>query len=133
MDNILDSTLSSILERLANFFGTTIAEIKGRLPAFLQAYARFAFFSNLPQNLLFGFLIGALFVGIFLIFLFIVEGEDSVYSKGLIQKKSHIVAIIFLIILGVTISIGISVGKLLAYPEMYAIKDLLADFNNTSR
>lgn len=113
----LESTLSTILMQLANFFGTTTEVVMQNLPIWLSKYGWFLCVQNIAFNLLFGAFIGAATIGLSLL---IICGalEIEIHKKNI---KWIILAFILITIIPCVISI---VSCMIA-PEFYALSNIV--------
>ena len=101
MENVLtptlDAVLASVVQQLANFFGTTTAVIMEKFPEFLVSYAWYSTLSNLGWQLIVIPLVVSVFGWLGLCMCCDVLDDatvDNIYRKMIII--SFIVAIVFM-------------------------------------
>lgn len=115
MDIGLQTTISTILSQLANFFGATIETVTQNAPYWLAKYGWYSVIGNIGGNLFGGaFLAGIAFAAIALISCGILENDT-------IPPKTTVVICLITFIL----PIAISLAHCAIAPEIYGLEALI--------
>lgn len=116
----LEQTITTVIQQLANFFGTTAEVISENAPTWLSKYGWYYTLSNLGGNIVVGILLGLIFSAVtgFIIFGFL----DLKITKGTIT----ILTLIFLITFIVAVAISlIACAVVPEYVRLNALLNLL--------
>lgn len=112
----LDQTLSSVIQSLANFFGTTTEIVMENAPAWLAKYGWYITIKNLPFSIFAG---GAVFVVIaFFLGLLVFDADFSCKT----YKKFAIILGVVIILIGILIPIILCIIS----PEIVGLEALIA-------
>lgn len=111
----LQSTLSTIFQQLASFFGTSIETVTTNAPIWLAKYGWFCVLGDIPLNIIFG-----LFISTFAaIGFFATIGEHS-------SRKTKIIFIILMIFLIILLGVVFPLIRCGIAPEFYGLNVLIS-------
>lgn len=117
----LQSTLSSIIQQLATFFGTTAEAISANAPEWLAKYGRYCLIGEVAENLIFGSIMAGLLTLLILLGLYgALELEHPAWGISAV-----IIVIIFLIVAAVVVPIM----QCNIAPEIYGLQQVMELIN----
>lgn len=110
----LQSTLSTIIQQLASFFGMTTEAIMQNMPVWLANYGWYIVIGDITFNLIAGLVLGAIILG-------------GIYgiTEGRIQSKTFHTLILFAVLLVGLAGVVFPLIRCYIAPEFYGLDNLL--------